>query len=257
MKFILGKKLEMSQIFADDGTVIPVTKIQAGPCTVTQVKIQEKDGYKAIQVGFGEKKRLNKPLGGHLKGLSNSRHLVEFRGDTNKTNETNKTNSDLKRGDVITVGVFEPGDKVKVTGVSKGKGFQGVVKRHGFHGSPASHGHKDQLRMPGSIGATDPARVFPGMRMPGRMGGEQVTVTNLEIVKIDKDKNLLYIKGAVPGARNRLLEISGAGEMKIDAGDEGNVGDSEVNKVDKVSAKGRPALGWNKIVNKESKGIEK
>jgi len=153
MKFILGKKLEMSQIFKDDGTVVPVTKVKAGPCQVTQVRNKDKDGYIAFQVGFGEKKKLNKPESGHLKKLGNYRYLIEFREDEK---------AELKKGDKITTAVFEIGDKVKVTGVSKGKGFQGVVRRHGFHGSPASHGHKDQLRMPGSIGATDPARVFPG-----------------------------------------------------------------------------------------------
>ncbi|NQU77498.1 50S ribosomal protein L3 [Candidatus Falkowbacteria bacterium] len=207
MKFILGKKLEMSQIFKDDGTVVPVTKVKAGPCQVTQVRNKDKDGYIAFQVGFGEKKKLNKPESGHLKKLGNYRYLIEFREDEK---------AELKKGDKITTAVFEIGDKVKVTGVSKGKGFQGVVRRHGFHGSPASHGHKDQLRMPGSIGATDPARVFPGKRMPGRMGGGQVTVTNLEIAKVEPENNLIYIKGAVPGARNSLLRIVGLGEMKLD-----------------------------------------
>ncbi len=170
-------------------------------------------------------------MAGHLKGMASFRYLSEFKisslnhlqsssnGSNNFTagisNDKLTAGGTLERGDVITVGVFEAGDKVKVTGVSKGKGFQGVVKRHGFHGSPASHGHKDQLRMPGSIGSTDAARVFPGKRMAGRMGGEQVTVTNLEIIKIDEDKNLIYVKGAVPGARNSLLEISGEGEMKL------------------------------------------
>jgi len=201
----------MSQIFKDDGTVVPVTLIKAGPCQVTQIRKKDKDGYIAFQVGFGEKKKLNKPETGHLKNLKKYRSLVEFPAAALASADK----IDLKRGDEITVGVFEVGDKVKVTGDSKGKGFQGVVKRHGFHGSPASHGHKDQLRMPGSIGATDPARVFPGKRMPGRMGGEQVSVANLEIAKVDTDKGLLYIKGAVPGARNGLLIIKGDGEMKI------------------------------------------
>lgn len=223
MKFILGKKIEMSQIFREEGTVVPVTIVKAGPCQVTQVKSPEKDGYNAVQVGFGEKKRLNKPVAGHLRGLSNFRYLSEFRMDfsnylksgSNFSNNKSTEAKDLKRGDKITVSVFEVGDKVKVTGVSKGKGFQGVVKRHGFHGAPATHGHKDQLRMPGSIGATDAARVFPGRRMAGRMGGEQVTVANLEVIKVEPEKNLLYIKGAVPGGRNALLEISGVGEMKV------------------------------------------
>lgn len=215
MKFILGKKIEMSQVFAEDGAVIPVTKVEAGPCQVTQIRTQEKDGCNAVQVGFGSKK-LNKPLGGHLKGLANYRHLVEFKaGDSNDSNTSNDSNK-LKRGDLITVASFEVGDKVKVTGVSKGKGFQGVVKRHGFHGQSATHGTKDQERAPGSIGATEPARVFPGTRMPGRMGGEQVSVANLEIVKVDEDKGLLYIKGAVPGARNGLVGIYGEGNMVLE-----------------------------------------
>ena len=199
MKFILGKKLNMSQEFGLEGKVIPVTVIQAGPCLVTQVKTNVKDGYQAVQIGFFEKKKLNKPLTGHLKNLPKFRYLKEF-----KVEEIN----DIEVGKEIRVN--------KVTGVSKGKGFQGVVKRHGFHGSPASHGHKDQLRMPGSIGTTDPARVFKGKRMAGRMGTDQVTISNLEIVKVDIDNNLLYIKGAVPGARNGLVLISGPGELKED-----------------------------------------
>lgn len=223
MKFILGKKIEMSQVFGTDGEVAPVTIIQAGPCQITQVRTREKDGYSAVQVGFGVKMKLNKPMAGHLKGLAGFRYLSEFKisssnrleSSSNISNEKLTAGDMLKRGDIITVGAFEAGDRVKVTGVSKGKGFQGVVKRHGFHGSPASHGHKDQLRMPGSIGSTDAARVFPGKRMAGRMGGEQVTVTNLEIIKIDADKNLIYVKGAVPGTRNSLVEISGEGEMAL------------------------------------------
>jgi len=207
MKFILGKKLNMSQEFGLEGKVIPVTVIQAGPCLVTQVKTNVKDGYQAVQIGFFEKKKLNKPLTGHLKNLPKFRYLKEF-----KVEEIN----DIEVGKEIRVNIFTSGDPVKVTGVSKGKGFQGVVKRHGFHGSPASHGHKDQLRMPGSIGTTDPARVFKGKRMAGRMGTDQVTISNLEIVKVDIDNNLLYIKGAVPGGRNGLVLISGPGELKED-----------------------------------------
>jgi len=211
MKFIIGKKIAMTQRFyqestgsadkkaateAGEGKVIPVTVIQAGPCVVTQVKTVENDGYEAVQLGFDRKKRLNKPLAGHLKGFDNYRYLREFRSLEPVF---------LKRGNVISVSVFKPGDQVRVTGTSKGKGFQGVVKRHGFSGSPASHGHKDQLRMPGSIGATEPAHVFKGTRMAGRMGGEMVSVRNLEIIEVDKDNNLLLVKGAVPGARNTLI----------------------------------------------------
>lgn len=199
MKCLLGKKIKMTQIWAEDGSVIPVTVVSAGPCTVSQIKTTEKDGYCSVQMGLGKKKRINKPLAGHLKDLEQSRWLREFRVQECK---------ELKRGDFIGVSIFEPGDKVKVSGLSKGKGFQGVVKRHGFHGSPASHGHKDQLRMPGSIGATAPQRVFKGMRMGGRMGGDRVTVSNLEIVSIDKGKNQLMIKGAIPGARGSLVMVT-------------------------------------------------
>src|SRR3989344_5279473 len=205
MKFILGRKLNMSQVFSPDGQVVPVTVVEAGPCTITQVKAMEKDGYSAAQVGFLEKPKLLKPLLGHLKGLKKFRYLKEFRLDKGQT---------VKKGQEITVGLFSPGEIIKVSGTSKGKGFQGVVKRHGFHGAPASHGHKDQLRMPGSIGTTDPARVFKGKRMAGRMGSDQVTLANLEIVQVEPDKNLLYIKGAVPGARNGLVMIKAEGEFK-------------------------------------------
>ena len=199
MKFILGKKLNMTQVFREDGTVVPVTRVQAGPCVVTQVKTEQKDGVQAVQVGFGEQKvfRLTKSLQGHLKDLPTVAIMRDFR-----------TSQELSRGDVFDVSMFEAGEKVQVTGRSKGKGFQGVVKRHGFAGSPASHGHKDQLRMPGSIGATDAARVFKGTRMGGHMGDDQVTVKNLEIVEIKAEDNELLIKGAVPGARGSLLMIS-------------------------------------------------
>ncbi len=204
-KFILGKKLNMTQIFAEDGRVVPVTVVEAGPCTVVQVK-GEKDGYTAVQVGYGDKRKVNKPLAGHLKGFSNFRYLKEFRVENPDS---------FERGKVFDVSSFAVGDVLKVTATSKGKGFQGVVKRHGFHGSPATHGHKDQLRMPGSIGATDAARVFKGTRMGGRMGGDQVSVSNLELIKIDTDKNLLYIKGAVPGARNSLVTLLTEGEISF------------------------------------------
>ena len=205
-KFILGKKLFMTQKFLADGTWVPVTVVEAGPCTVTQVKDQDNDAYQAVQVGFGLKKKLNKPLAGHFKGLANFRHVREFRVDASDSFERSK---------VIDVSNFQVGDYLDVSAVSKGKGFQGVVKRHGFHGSPASHGHKDQLRMPGSIGAGGVQHVFKGTRMGGRMGGDRVTLKNLEIIEIDLDKNLLYVKGAVPGARNSLLMIKADGEMTL------------------------------------------
>lgn len=218
MKFILGKKLEMSQIFNKKGEVIPVTLIQAGPCLITQITENKKntENKKTLtaQIGFGKKKNLSKALKGHLKNLENFRWLREFRLEQNGSKQGIRANK-LKRGDKITVEAFEVGDKVKITGTSKGKGFQGVVKRHGFHGSPASHGHKDQERMPGSIGPTEPARVFKGKRMPGHMGDDRVTVKNLEIVKIDAEKHILYIKGAIPGARNSLVMIQCDGELKV------------------------------------------
>lgn len=195
----------MTQKFTEDGLVMPVTAVSAGPCTVVQVK-GEKDGYKAVQVGYGLDKKINKPMAGHLKGLENFRYLKEFRVDDTKAYE---------RGKVFDVTSFKIGDVVEVTATSKGKGFQGVVKRHGFHGSPATHGHKDQLRMPGSIGSTDPARVFKGTRMGGRMGGDTVTVKNLEIIEVDTANNILYIKGAVPGARGSFVEILSPGELSF------------------------------------------
>lgn len=199
MKFILGKKIAMTQVWDVQGRVVPVTVVEAGPCTVVQVKTNEKDGYRTVQLGFGVKKKLTKPMRGHFKDLPQFRWLRE--GEISVEG--------IKRGDIINTDVFSPGDKIKVIGTSKGKGFQGVVKRHGFHGSPASHGHKDQLRMPGSIGAGGVQHVFKGTRMAGRMGGERVTMSNLEIIEVNKDKNQLIIKGAIPGARNSLVMIVG------------------------------------------------
>jgi large subunit ribosomal protein L3 len=197
MKFILAKKLEMSQVFRPDGTVVPVTLLQAGPCVVTQVKSVENDGYQSVQVGFLPAKRVSKSVEGHLKDLPKLREIREFRieGDVS-----------MKRGDSIDASVFALGDKVSVTGTSKGKGFQGVVKRHHFHGSPATHGHKDQLRMPGSSGAGGVQHVFKGVRKPGRMGGDTVTVKNLEVIEI-RDGGVIAVKGAVPGPRNAVLEV--------------------------------------------------
>lgn len=214
MKFILGTKKGMTQVFREDGRVVPVTRVQAGPCVVTQVKTKDKDRVNAVQIGFGDQKmfRLTKAGQGHLKGLEAVRHMRDI--------ATGDSVHNLNRGDVFTVNTFEKGDKIQVTGTSKGKGFQGVVKRHGFSGSLKTHGHKDQHRMPGSIGATGPARVFKGTRMGGRMGGDQVTVKNLEVVGIDPENNELLIKGAVPGARGGLLIIkTDDGEIKVEAKD--------------------------------------
>lgn len=206
MKFILGKKIEMTQVWQGED-VVAVTKVQAGPCLIVQVKNNEKDGYEAVQVGFGKrhKKNINKPQKGHFKGLDNFQHVKEFRTESD----------DLKRGDTIDAGTFTPGDVIQVTSVSKGKGFQGVVRRHGFKGSKKTHGNKDQLRMPGSIGATGPAHVFKGQRMPGRMGGDQTTTKNLKIVEVNINENTILISGAVPGARNSLVLISGEGELVV------------------------------------------
>jgi len=193
----------MTQVFRENGAVVPVTRVAAGPCVVTQVKTQGNDTVSAVQIGYGEQKqfRLTKAEQGHLKGLTTVQFLRDFRAE----------DQGLQRGDTFTVKIFEPGEKVQVTGSSKGKGFQGVVKRHNFGGSPKTHGHKDQHRMPGSIGATDPGRVFKGMRMGGHMGDDRVTVKNLEIVQILEDTNELLIKGAIPGARGNLLLISTEG----------------------------------------------
>lgn len=213
MKFILGKKIGMSQVFDEKGKVIPVTVIEAGPCMVTEIKNLERDGYEAVQVGYGYKKRLTKPIKGHLKKIKsqnpkfknkdlNFRYFREFRND-------NLNIKDYNLGDEIDVSVFEVGNKVKVSGISKGKGFQGVVKRYGFKGAPASHGTKHNLRAPGSIGSAFPEHVFKGKKMAGRMGNKRVTVKGLEVVSVDKENNLLAIKGAVPGRRGTLLEIRG------------------------------------------------
>ncbi|MDP3244414.1 MAG: 50S ribosomal protein L3 [bacterium] len=204
MKFILGKKIEMSSVWKEDGKITPVTAIAAGPCFVVATKTKEKDGYAAVQIGSSSGDtniKKNKPEGGHLKGLPALRFLKEFRVEAVDA---------WKRGDELKVDQFKPGEKVKVVGQGKGKGFQGVVKRHRFAGHPSTHGHKDQERMPGAISAGGLQHVRKGTRMAGRMGGERVTVHNLEVVKIDAEKNILYLKGAVPGGRNSLLMISGA-----------------------------------------------
>jgi len=193
----------MTQYFDADGVVTPVTLLSAGPVVVTQTKEKDRDGYEAIQVGFGAKRKINKPLRGHFKKLGDFRYVREFR-----INEKDKENQP-KVGDKIDVSVFEKGDKIRVSGVSKGKGFQGVVKRHGFHGGPRSHGQKHSEREPGSIGATGPQRVFKGKKMGGRMGSDRITVKNLKVVAIDKEKNEILVSGAVPGRRGTLVEVRG------------------------------------------------
>jgi large subunit ribosomal protein L3 len=198
----------MTQIFTAEGSVVPVTLIQATPSVVIQIKTKEKDGYGAMQVGFGERKvkNIKKPQKGHFKELGNFRYVREFR-------VLQTTNYKLPvRGEKIDVSVFSEGDSVKVSGISKAKGFQGVVKRHGFHGAPATHGTKHAHREPGSIGGGGGragGRVVKGMRMAGRMGGERVTTRGLKIAKVDVENNIIAIKGAVPGRRGTLLEIRG------------------------------------------------
>jgi large subunit ribosomal protein L3 len=195
---ILGRKVGMTQIFRPDGTVAPVTVIEAGPVTVIQVKNVGRDGYEAVQVGFGNSKKLTEPEKGHLKKLGAFRHLREFKSDGEAP----------KVGEKVDVTMFEPGEKVDVTGISKGKGFAGVVKRHHFSGGPRTHGQSDRLRAPGSIGSTtSPGRVLKNMRMAGHLGAERATVQNLEVVSVDPERNLLLIKGAVPGSSKSLLEI--------------------------------------------------
>jgi large subunit ribosomal protein L3 len=204
---LLGKKLGMTQIFDERGEVTPVTVISAGPCVVTQIKTRETDGYEAVQLGFGAAKRLTQPERGHLKrsqaeGADGERllkHLREFQA---------RDISTVQVGQEITVGIFKPGDVIDVSGVSKGKGFAGVVKRHGFGGGPKTHGQSDRWRAPGSIGAgTTPGRVYKGTRMAGRMGNERVTVQNLRVVRVDEERNLLLVKGSVPGAVDGVLMI--------------------------------------------------
>ncbi len=200
MKFIMGEKLGMVRLFDAQGRAVPVTLVEAKPCTVTGVRTKERDGYDAVQFGYGSTRRTNKPEKGHFKGLGPFAAVRELRteGPTDK-----------KTGDAIDVSVFAEGDTVKVSGVSKAKGFQGVVKRHRFAGGPASHGQKHSLREPGSIGSTWPQRVLKGTRMGGRMGGDRRTVRNLTVMKVDKDAHVIAILGAIPGRRGGLVEIRG------------------------------------------------
>ena len=200
---IIGKKLGMSRIFGDDGKVAALTAIEAGPCTVTQVKTIAQDGYNAVQLGFSEAKRLKSSQQGQPKGIKDFRYLREFRLGNEETAEV---------GQKIDVSLFKSGDLIDITGVSKGKGFAGVVKRHHFAGGPKTHGQSDRHRAPGSIGASaSPGRVFKGMRMAGHMGNKQVTACNLEVFEADPARNLLLVKGAVPGGKNGLLLIKKSG----------------------------------------------
>jgi large subunit ribosomal protein L3 len=205
MAAILGKKLGMTQVFREDGTVVPVTVIEAGPCKVTAVRDPERDGYAAVQLAFDEveEESLSKPELGHLKkaGSPPMRHLVEFRDEGLGAEEGPKI------GDDVTVSSFESGQRVKVSGVSIGKGFQGGIKRHNFSRGPVSHGSHN-VRAPGAIGASaDPARVFKGTRMPGQMGSKRATQRGLEVAEVDAERNLLLVRGSVPGSRNAVVEV--------------------------------------------------
>ncbi len=199
---ILGRKLGMTQVWDEDDNVVPVTVIQAGPCTISQVKTKATDGYEAVQIGFGEikPKRVNKPLAGHFKakGVEPMRYLREVRVEDA---------SEYKTGDQVTVEIFADSKAVDVTGTSKGKGFQGTIKRWNFHRGPMTHGSRNQRR-PGSIGqCAYPARVRKGLHMAGHMGNERVTVKNLKLVRVDAEQNLLLVKGAVPGGKNALVQV--------------------------------------------------
>jgi large subunit ribosomal protein L3 len=211
-KGVLGEKLGMTQVFDDEGRIVPVTVVQAGPCVVTQLRTQENDGYTAVQLGYGQidPRKVNKPRTGHFEkaGVTPRRYLVELRADDT---------TEFELGQEITVEVFEAGQKIDVTGTSKGKGFAGVMKRHGFHGLSASHGTQRKHRSPGSIGGcATPGRVFKGLRMAGRHGNARTTVQNLTVHAIDTDKNLLLIKGAVPGPNGGVIlvrdAVKGAGK---------------------------------------------
>jgi len=189
----------MTQVFRENGKAEAVTAVAAGPCTVIQLKTKEKEGYNAAQIGFGEAKRLKSAQKGHLKEMGNYRYLRELRLDDTR---------DIKVGESVDVSLFVAGDLVDITGTSKGKGFAGVVKRYNFRGGPKTHGQSDRHRAPGSIGAgTSPGRVLKGTRMPGHMGSDRVTARHLEVVQVDSEKNLLLVRGAVPGAKNGILLI--------------------------------------------------
>jgi len=204
MRGMIGKKMGMTRVFDENGNVVPVTVLQAGPCTVTQVKTSEKDGYEAVQVGFGKRnvKHTSKLIHGHFDsaGVESKKILVEF---------DKVPGFDYQTGQVFHIGLFKEGDFVRVSGTSKGKGFTGVIKRHNFSRQKKTHGTGHTERAPGSIGqASDPSRVFPGMKMAGHHGNAKVTVEHLQVVKVDKENNQLLVKGAVPGAKNGTVVIS-------------------------------------------------
>jgi large subunit ribosomal protein L3 len=204
MNFIIGKKLNMSTHFLENGIAVPVTILEVNPVVVTQIRTKEKDKYEAVQVGYGKKKAINKPSAGHLKNLGNFAHLKEFRV---------KDLSGIEVGQKIDASGFEIGEMVDVVGIMKGRGFAGAIKRHGFHGMPASHGH-DKPRAVGSIGQRYPQHVRKGLRMAGRMGGVAVTMKNLQVIEVDAKKNLIAVKGAVPGHRNGIVQVISTGKVK-------------------------------------------
>ena len=208
-KGLIGKKIGMTQIFNEEGKVIPVTVIEAGPCVVSQVKTEETDGYNSIQLGFGaiKESKVNKPERGHFTkaNIAPARYLREFRVDSIE---------DVKVGDELKADIFMAGDKIDIQGTSKGKGFQGVIKRHGQHRGPMGHGSMYHRR-PGSMGSTStPGRVFKGKKLPGHMGAETVTIQNLEVIKVDLDKNIILVKGSVPGAKGSKLKIKSSVKAK-------------------------------------------
>jgi len=204
MRGLIAKKLGMSQIFDENGSIIPVTILQAGPCCITQIKTLDNDGYDAVQIAYGDKKEknTNKPLEGHFKkaGVTPKKFLVEF---------DIVPGFDYEMGQVFNASIFKQGDSVKVTGTSKGRGFSGVMKRHGFGGGPKTHGQREHPRSAGSIGqASDPSRVFKGVKMPGQYGNKKMTVENLKVVKIDTENNHIFVKGAVPGSNNGMVIVN-------------------------------------------------
>ena len=208
-KGLIGKKIGMTQIFNEEGKVIPVTVIEAGPCVVSQVKTEETDGYNSIQLGFGaiKESKVNKPERGHFTkaNIAPARYLREFRVDSIE---------DVKVGDELKADIFMAGDKIDIQGTSKGKGFQGVIKRHGQHRGPMGHGSMYHRR-PGSMGSTStPGRVFKGKKLPGHMGAETVTIQNLEVIKVDLDKNIILVRGSVPGAKGSILKIKSSVKAK-------------------------------------------
>ncbi len=199
LRGFLGKKIGMTQVFRENGNVVPVTLIEAGPCVITQVKTEETDGYSAVQLGYGEKKRPNKPMQGHFRQSRASRYVREVKADDP---------SEFSVGQTLGVDIFSEGEKVDIIGRSKGRGFAGTMKRHGFGGGPRTHGQSDRARAPGSIGGgTTPGKVFKGLKMAGHMGDRRITVKGLEIVGVDTDRNILMVKGGIPGAPNSLIQI--------------------------------------------------